>query len=138
MYAAPGSSLLRMVSILFIVSGTITTLLSLAAIFASALLTSIVGEFSMAAAAASGGILLAASVILLISCVMQLITGILGVTRCEDPVKANFFIVNGFILCGLVVVSMIISFQAIALIGFLLAILYIAGGYMNKNANPIY
>lgn len=134
---APGSSLLRLVSILFIIFGTITTFLSLIAIFASALLTSIIGEFSIVVAAAAGGILLTASVILLISCVLQLITGIRGVKKSGDPSQANFFIVNGFILCGLVLLSMLISFQVMALIGLILAILYIMGGYMNKNANPV-
>lgn len=77
---------------------------------------------------------MAVSVLLLISSVLQLITGIAGVKKSDDPLQANFFIFNGCILCGLVLVSMIISFQIIALIGFILALLYITGGYMNKNA----
>ncbi|MFZ5975011.1 MAG: hypothetical protein ACOYU3_06350 [Bacillota bacterium] len=73
-------------------------------------------------------------VILLISGILQLITGILGLKKSGDTTQADFFIMNGCILCGMILISMIISFQVIALIGFILSALYIAGGVMNKNA----
>lgn len=131
---APGKGMLRFVSVLFIIWGIVVTLFSLLALFASAVLVSVVGIFSTTVATAAGGILLVVCVILLISGILQLITGILGLKKSGDTTQADFFIMNGCILCGMILISMIISFQVIALIGFILSALYIAGGVMNKNA----
>lgn len=124
---APGKGMLKVVSILFIVFGAIATLVSLIGLFGSAVLA--------AATYRLAGILVVAMVIALISSVLELIVGIIGLKRCEDPAQSGFFIVTGIILCALMLISLIMSFSFMSLIGFVLPILFIVGGMMNKNAS---
>ena len=132
---APGKGLLKVTSILFIIFGAISTIVSLLAVIGSAALTAMASEVG---AGALGGILIVATIIMLISSVLMLIIGIIGVGKCGDPSKAGFFIVTGIILCALSLISLIIGtangdFQFTGLIGFVLPILYIVGGSMNKK-----
>lgn len=116
---APGKGILKVVSILFIVFGAIATIISLVALFGSALL---------------GGLFVFAAILALISSVLELILGIVGFKKSSDPAQATFFIVTGIILCILTLISMIMYFQVTSLIGFILPVLFIVGGYMNRNA----
>jgi hypothetical protein len=59
---------------------------------------------------------------------------IMGLKKCADPAKAQFFIVIGGVLCGLQLISMIVSMSAFGVIGFVLPILFIVGGMQNKKA----
>jgi Ca2+/Na+ antiporter len=61
----------------------------------------------------------------------------MGIKKSGDPSKAMFFIVTGIILCVLTLVSMIMNFQVTSLIGFVLPVLYIVGGAMNKKAAAV-
>ncbi len=117
--SAPGRGILKVVSVLFIIFGAIATIISLIALFGSTLL---------------GGLFVFAAILALISSVLELVLGIVGLKKSEDPTQAMFFIVTGIILCVLTLISMIMSFQVVSLIGFVLPILYIVGGFMNKNA----
>jgi hypothetical protein len=137
---APGKSLLKTVSILFIIFGAIATIASIAGVIASAALTSIAGELAGGAGAAIGGILLVATLIALLASVLDLVIGIIGVSnkKCNDPSKAGFYIVTGIILCVLSLISLIMSMTNggswwTSGIGFVLPILYIVGGFMNKK-----
>jgi hypothetical protein len=78
---------------------------------------------------------LAASIILLLASVVGIIIGFMGLKKSDDPSEAGFFIVTGFVLAILDLISMIIFFTVWGLIGFLLPILYIVGGYMLRNIN---
>ena len=132
--AAPGKGLLKTVSILFIIFGAIAALVSLLGIVGSAALTSVGGV----AGAALGGVLMVALVIMLIVSVLELILGIVGLRRSDDPARANFFITWGIILAVLSLIPLIISataggFQWTSLVGFVLPVLYIIGGAMNKR-----
>ena len=132
---APAKGLLKTVSILFIIFGVIATIISLIAVLGSAVLTSMAGIVG----AALGGILLVVTILLLGVSVLEFILGIIGLKKCADPTKANYFIVSGIILCILSLVSLIIgivngSFQYTGLVGFVLPLLYIVGGVMNKKA----
>jgi hypothetical protein len=131
----PGKGLLKTVSILFIVFGAIATVVSLAGVVGSAALTALGG----AVGTALGGILLVALFIMLAVSILELIVGIIGVNRAGNPAKANFFITTGIILGVLSIVPLIIgastgSFPWMSLISFILPILYIMGGFMNKSA----
>ncbi len=133
---APAQGLLKVVSILFIIFGAIATVVSLIAVIGSAALTSIAGEYGVAAI---GGILLFATILMLAVSVLEFVFGILGVKKCKDPTKAGFFIVSGIILCALALISLILGiassgFSITSLIGFVLPILYIVGGMQNKKA----
>lgn len=127
---APGKVLLQVVSIIFIVFGAIAIIVSIIAIAGSALLTAYTG--GMAA------MLIVVSVIALASGVLELIIGIMGLKKCKDPAKANFFIIWGIILCAISLISLIMSFFVAfswtSLVGFILPVLYIVGGVMNKKA----
>ncbi len=123
---APGKGILKVVSILFIIFGAIATILSLVGLLGSAYLTAV--SYGLA------GILVVAMVIALIGSALELVLGIVGLKKCNDPSQANFFIVSGIVLCVLNLVSMIMSFSVTSLIAFVLPILFIVGGVQNKNA----
>jgi hypothetical protein len=132
---APGKGILKVVSILFIIFGAIATVISLVGVLGSAALTAAGGGFSFAV----GGILMAATVILLIVSVLELILGIVGLRKSGDPEKAGYFITTGIVLTILSLIPMIINisyggFSVTSLISFVLPILYIVGGAMNKRA----
>jgi hypothetical protein len=132
---APGKGILKVVSILFIVFGAIATVVSLFFTLVPLLVdpTGLV----MAAYAAMGlamGSVVAALIIGIIASILELIFGIMGVKKCADPAKGKFFIVSGIILCVLTLISMILLFSVTSLIGFVLPILFIVGGFMNKKA----
>ncbi len=123
---APGKGILKVVSILFIIFGAIATLLSIIGLVGSAALLGYVD--------ALGGVLMVAMVVSLIVSALELILGIVGLKKCDDPSQAIFFIATGIVLCVLGLVSIIMSFQVTSLIGFVLPLLYIIGGVQNKNA----
>lgn len=132
---APGKTLLKVVSILFIIFGAILTVISLLAVIGSAALSSMGDELGTA----FGGILMMMSIILLIDGVLELVLGIVGIKNVGDPAKASYFVAVGIILCVLSLIPLVISiinggFDFTSLIGFVLPILYIVGGSMNKKA----
>ena len=125
----PGKTLLKTVSILFIIFGAIATIVSMLAVLGTAVLS---------AGTAMAGVLLIAAIVMLIVSALELILGIVGLGRCADPGKAGYFITVGIILCVLALFSLIISiangsFDFTRLIGFVLPVLYIVGGTMNKK-----
>lgn len=127
---APGKTLLKVVSILFIIFGAIALIVSIIAL---------IGASVVAALVPLAGILIVGTIIMIIVSVLELVLGIIGLKKCGDPSQANFFIVSGIILCVLALVSLIFSiagggFNVTSLIGFVLPILYIVGGFMNKKA----
>lgn len=124
---APGKGILKVVSILFIIFGAIATVVSLIGLFGSAYLSAV--SYGLA------GILVVAMVIALIGSALELVIGIIGLKKCEDPSQANFFIVTGIVLCALNLIAMIMSFNVTSLIAFVLPILFIVGGSQNKNAS---
>lgn len=123
---APGKGILKVVSILFIIFGAIATVISIFGLVGSAYLSAV----SLGLA----GILVVATIIALIGSALELVLGIVGLKKCDNPSQANFFIVAGIVLCVLNLVSLIMSFNVATLIGFVLPILYIVGGVQNKNA----
>lgn len=114
-----GKTLLRIISIIFIVFGAIATIFSLIALVA----------------AIASGIIMAiiATVLLVIGSLIEFIIGIMGLKRSGDKSSANFFVVTGYILGILMLIIMIMNFTAWSLIGFVLPVLYIVGGYMLKK-----
>lgn len=131
---APGKGILKTVSILFIIFGAIATVISLIGILGSAALTAASGGVGIAL----GGMLLIATFLLLIVSALELILGIVGLKKCGDPEKAGYFITTGIVLCILSLISMILGiagsgFSITSLIGFVLPILYIVGGTMNRR-----
>jgi hypothetical protein len=130
---APGKTMLKVVSIIYIVIGAICALLMILSLFFGSLLASIAGNIFGALGGLLGGALF---IVFLIPAAADLIIGIIGVKFCDDPSKASFFIVVGFIMSGLMLISLFGAFSIWNLIGLILPILYIVGGFRNKNAVP--
>ena len=132
---APGQTLLKVVSILYIIFGALFALVALLSLFLGSLLTSfvtsLVGDYGALVGGAVGIVLF---IVFLIIAAVDLVAGIIGVKQCGNPSKATFFIVFGFILGGLSLISFITNFQIGNLIGMVMPVLFIVGGFMNKNA----
>jgi hypothetical protein len=114
-----GKMLLKIISVIFIIFGVIATVVSVIALITSTGL---------------GAMWVVASVILLAASVAELIIGFVGLKKSDDASQSNFFIVTGFVLGILMLISMILGFSAWNLIGFALPVLYIVGGYMMRGA----
>jgi len=127
---AKGSTLLKVTGILMIIGGAIALIFSILAIAGIALL---------AAAGASSGLLYAAGALALVSAVVELVAGILGVANCKKPEKAKTCIVWG-VLCALLSVASVVltvvgggDFSIVSLLlGLALPVLYIIGAATNK------
>jgi hypothetical protein len=136
---APGSGMLKVASILFIIFGAIAIFFSViglaCASWAASNISTINAELGTTVAAALTVAAIIALSIGIIGGVLDLILGIMGMKKYADPSKANFFIISGFVLCALQLVSIILSFSVLSVIGFVLPVLFIVGGYQNKNAN---
>ena len=113
-----GKLLLKAISIIFIVFGVIAAIVSIIA------LINLSGV---------GTIWVVGTVLLLISSLIELIIGIVGLKKSDDPSEASFFIVTGFILGIMMLISLVMSFSVWNLIGFALPVLYIIGGYMLRK-----
>lgn len=70
----------------------------------------------------------------LLSSLIELIIGFMGFKKSDDASQGGFFIAAGYALGVLMLLSMIMSFSAWNLIGFLLPVMYIVGGYMMRVA----
>ncbi len=128
---APGKGILKVVSILYIVFGGLFALLALLSLFLGPLLGSLLGSFFGAIGGVAGIVLF---FIFLFIAAVDLVAGIIGVRQSGDPSKALFFIIFGFILGGLSLISFITNFEIGNLIGLVMPVLFIVGGFMNKNA----
>jgi len=131
---APGSGLLKVSSVIYIIWGGIFTVLYLLALLGVGALTAIIGGVSTGVAAVTGGVLGFMVILSLAGHVITFIIGILGMKKADDPGQANFFIVTGFIIGIIQLIALISSFGFITFIALILSLLYIIGGFMNKNA----
>ena len=128
---APGKGMLKVVSILYIILGGIFALMMVLSLFLAATVSAWMGGILGGLGAMAGGLLF---VVLLIPATVDLVIGIIGVKNADEPSRAGFFIVAGFILAGLTLISLIFSFSTWGLVMFVLPVLFIFGGYMNRNA----
>ncbi len=143
---APGKGMLKVTSILLIIFGAIDTFFSLigvacAAACSSAInsATDILSEYGAAGVANLGTVSLVLTLIAALLGIAELVFGIMGMKKYADPSQASFFIMSGIVMCALflvdiVVATILLSFPVMSVIGFVLPILYIVGGNMNKKA----
>ena len=132
---APGKTLLKVVSILYIIFGALFALAALLSLFLGSLIGSFVsGFFGDYSALLGGAIGIVLFIVFLILAAIDLVAGIVGIKQCGDPSKSMFFIVFGFILGGLSLISFITNFQVGNLIGIIMPALFVVGGFLNKNA----
>ncbi len=126
-----GKNFLKVTGILMIIGGALGIVIGLIAI---------VGVGAMAALLniSSGGLMFS-SVLVLLSAVFQLIAGIMGVSNCEKPEKAQSCLIMGIIVAVLCIAGNIISnvmgteFNIFSyIIGLVIPVLYIIGAAKNK------
>jgi len=130
---AKGSGFLKVTGILMIIGGALALILAIVAILGVATLVYISdGELS-------SGILYASCALALVSAVAELVAGIIGVSNCKKPEKANTCIAWGIIVAVLCVLGVILNvvgggdFSIVSLLlGLVLPALYIFGAIKNK------
>ena len=132
---AKGSGFLKVTGILMIIGGALSIILYIIAIIGIAALVYLSeGELS-------SGLLYTAGILGLVSAVVQLIAGIIGVKNCKKPEKAKTCIVWGILVIALTVIGSILNvvggsdFSVTSLlIGLVIPVLYIIGAVKNKAA----
>lgn len=129
---APGSGLLKVISILYIIFGAIFAVLMLLSLALGPVISNLTEGVLGGYASILGGILF---VVFLIPAAVDLVIGIIGVKKAGEPSAALFFIVIGIVLAALTLLGMFTSGISIAsLLGLVMPVLFIVGGFMNKNA----
>ncbi len=127
----PGKVMLKVVSIVYIVFGCIFALLMLFALFLGSAMSALLGSWLGSLSAWVGGMLFLA---FLIPAAVDLAVGILGVRYADNPEKSQFFIVTGIVLTVLTVLGLVFSFNVGGIVMFVMPVLFIVGGYMNRSA----
>ncbi len=135
---AKSNTLLKVAGILMIIGGSIGIILGIIAVLG-------VGALAIALGSeASLGLLMFAAILTLVSAVVSLIAGIVGVKNAAKPEKAGLCIVFGVLTAVLAVLGNILSvagggaFSTMGLVtGLLLPVLYLIGAFQNKNAAAV-
>ncbi len=130
-----GHKFLKVTGILMIIGGALSAILGIVAVLGVAALAYI------ASAQTEAGMLYASTILLLISGVVELIAGIIGVINAEKPQKAKTCIVWGALVAVLSVAGTILGvagggdFSVFSLIlGLVLPVLYIIGAVKNMQS----
>lgn len=134
-----GHKFLKVTGILMIIGGALAAILGIIAVLSVAALTYI------ASAQSEAGMLYASTILFLVSGIVELIAGIIGVLNAEKPQKAKVCIVWGALVAILSVSGTILGvagggdFNAFSLVlGLVLPVLYIIGAVKNmQSANSV-
>lgn len=129
-----GTTILKVTGILMIIGGAVGFIFGLLAIAGASLLQAAVGsDLNL-------GLLLFASVLTVISSVVSLIAGILGVKNAARPDKAGLLIVFGVLTALFSVLGNVLTvmsggaFSSTNLVlGLALPVVYLVGAYLNKQ-----
>ncbi len=130
-----GSKLLKVISILMIVFAGIGIVMEIILFSGLAVLASVIGS--------NMGMYTFAVIIGLVGCVVELISGILGVKNWNVPEKAQTCVICGIVCVAfqilsniLVLVSYSQGFNVFSLlIGLVVPVLYLVGAFQLKNQN---
>ena len=130
-----GHKFLKVTGILMIIGGALSAILGIVAVLGVAALAYI------ASAQTEAGMLYASTILLLISGVVELIAGIIGVINAEKPQKAKACIVWGALVAILSVAGTILGvvggsdFSVSGLVlGLVLPVIYIIGAVKNMQS----
>lgn len=134
-----GHKFLKVTGILMIIGGALAAILGIIAVLSVAALAYIASAHSEA------GMLYASTILFLVSGIVELIAGIIGVLNAEKPQKAKACIVWGALVAVLSVAGTILGvagggdFSVFSLIlGLVLPVLYIIGAVKNmQSANSV-
>ncbi len=146
----PDKRLLKTGSILLIVFGAISTVISV-----FGLIYSFIGVYDPAIDVSLfvewASILIVTMILIFVSSALELILGCIGLKKCKDPANGGFFIAAGIVLCALSLVSLALSLACgsfnmtslsiptgiLTIVGAVLPVLYIIGGCIyKKSASP--
>lgn len=124
-----GKGFLKVTGILMIIGGGIGIIVGLIAVL---------GVAAIAALGASSALLTVAAIFSLVSAIVQLIAGIIGVKNCQNPAAAQKCIIWGAIVAALSVLGTVLTvagggeFSVVSLLlGLVLPALYIVGAVQN-------
>lgn len=130
-----GHKFLKVTGILMIIGGALSAILGIVAVLGVAALAYI------ASAQTEAGMLYASTILFLVSGIVELIAGIIGVINAEKPQKAKTCIVWGALVAVLSVAGTILGvagggdFSVFSLIlGLVLPVLYIIGAVKNMQS----
>lgn len=133
-----GKSILKIVGILYIIYAAITILIGLVSLLGGGLLA--IGSAGANGMLGTGLGLIAAfaGIVVLLSSILSLVTGILGVKWCARVEKANVLFVLGIVLVVFAVFNVISTISNhgslwSSLFGLVLPVLYTLGAYWNKQ-----
>ena len=128
---------LTVTGILMIIGGGIGVILGVIAVAGVGLLAASLEELGISSEA---GLLMLAAILYLVSAVVQLIAGILGVANARKPEKAMVCIVFGILTAILAILGNVLTvagggdFNVLGLVlGLALPILYLIGAFQNKS-----
>ena len=130
-----GHKFLKVTGILMIIGGALSAILGIIAVL------SVVALAYIASAHSEAGMLYASTILFLVSGIVELIAGIIGVINAEKPQKAKTCIVWGALVAVLSVAGTILGvagggdFSVFSLIlGLVLPVLYIIGAVKNMQS----
>ena len=127
-----GSKMLQVVSILMIIFGAIAVVFELIGLLGLAVIIEFYGL---------SGMLYLAYILLMIGAIAELVVGIIGVTGCKDPSKAQMLLTCGIVIIAITVLGNLLSiifysdgFNVFSLAsGLLFPILFTVGAVQMKN-----
>jgi hypothetical protein len=122
---APGKGMLKVTSILLIIFGAIAVFFNLFTVACSAALTSVGSQLTEELGSVANDAVAAVSSWALILSIAALILGV---------AELVFGMMCALYLVDIVVSTILVSFPVLSVVGFVLPILYIVGGNMNKKA----
>ena len=125
---------LKVTGILMIIGGAVGIIFGLIAVIGVGALVALLGTD------ANGGLLMFAAVLALVSAIVSLIAGIIGVANAAKPEKAMVCIVFGVLTVALSVLGNVLtivgggSFNGVGLVtGLVVPVLYLIGAFQNKS-----
>lgn len=138
---AKGAKFLKVTGILMIVFGAIAIVVSIITLLGIGALNAISNEFGVTSEVAKDlTMLYIAGFIALLSSVIELIAGIMGVINAEKPEKAKTCMIWGILVAVMCVVGCILTvvggepFPFFSLVsGLVIPVLYIIGAYKNQQ-----
>ena len=134
-----GKTMLKVVGILYIVFAAISIIGGLLLMLGGGIFAAGGVAAGEMLGAGMGGIVLIGGIILILSSILGLVTGILGVKYCARPEKAQTCFVLGIILIVFAAFNLLSAISGdssvfSALVGLVLPVLYTLGAYWNKQS----
>lgn len=142
-----GSKLVKVISILMIIGGIVSAIVSLISVAGAGLITAVSGDAKLQQAATEAGTSIGtvtafiwiSVIIMVISAIIEIIAGVKGIKNWDNPAAAQSLVRIGIVCVALTIIGSIIaaiggSFSIISLIfSLVLPVLYIIGAVKLKN-----